>query len=58
MLYEVITVILQVQAAGFELVDSSDLFFTPDDELRYEVGRKTVQGNTDRFSLLFRKPTE
>jgi predicted methyltransferase len=51
-----VEVILQVQAAGFELVESSDLFFKPDDELRYEVGRKTVKGNTDRFALLFRKP--
>lgn len=53
-----VQVILEVQAAGFELVDSSDLFFTPDDELRYEVGRKTVKGNTDRFALLFRKPEQ
>ena len=25
-------------------------------ELRYEVGRRSVSGNTDRFTLLFRKP--
>ena len=43
---------------GQFLVDSSDLFFKPDDELRYEVGRKTVTGNTDRFSLLFQKPSQ
>ena len=48
--------ILEIQAAGFELVKSSDLHYRPDDELRYEVGRKTVRGNTDRFVLLFRKP--
>jgi len=48
--------ILEIQAAGFELVDFSDLHYRPDDELRYEVGRKTVRGNTDRFALLFRKP--
>ena len=53
---EPVAVILGVQAAGFELIDSSDMFFKPDDELRYEVGRKSVAGNTDRFSLLFRKP--
>lgn len=52
-----VRVILEVQAAGFEFVDYSDLFFKPDDELRYEVGRKSVKGNTDRFSLLFRKMT-
>jgi len=48
--------ILEIQAAGFELVDYSDLHYRPDDELRYEVGRKTVRGNTDRFTFLFRKP--
>jgi predicted methyltransferase len=53
-----VQVILEVQAAGFELVDTADLFFKPDDELRYEVGRKTVKGNTDRFALLFRKPEQ
>ena len=53
-----VAVIKEVQAAGFELIDYADLFFKPDDELRYEVGRKTVKGNTDRFSLLFQKPME
>lgn len=47
--------IKEIQAAGFELVDYSDLHFRPDDELRYEVGRKTVTGNTDRFTLKFVK---
>jgi predicted methyltransferase len=47
--------IREIQAAGFELVDFSDLHFRPDDELRYEVGRKTVTGNTDRWTLKFRK---
>ena len=41
---------------GFELVDYSDLHFRSDDELEYEVGRRSVSGNTDRFTLLFRKP--
>lgn len=48
--------IKEIQAAGFQLVDFSDIHFKPDDELRYEVGRKSVTGNTDRFLLLFRKP--
>ena len=48
--------ILEIQSAGFELVKFADLHYRPDDELRYEVGRKTVTGNTDRFTLLFRKP--
>jgi predicted methyltransferase len=41
---------------GYEFVAYSDLHYRPDDELRFEVGRRTVTGNTDRFSLLFRKP--
>lgn len=51
-----IDIIKEVQAAGFVLVDYSTLHYRPDDELRYEVGRKTVTGNTDRFTLLFKKP--
>jgi len=47
--------IKEIQASGFELVDYSDLHFHPDDELRYEVGRRTVTGNTDRFTLKFVK---
>ena len=51
-----VRIIHEVLAAGFEFVDFSDLHYRPDDELRFEVGRKTVTGNTDRFTLLFRKP--
>ena len=51
-----VDLIKQVQATGFQFVDWSDMFFKADDELRYEVGRKTVTGNTDRFALLFMKP--
>ena len=47
--------IKEIQSAGFKLVDYSDLHFRPDDELRYEVGRKSVTGNTDRFTLKFIK---
>ena len=53
---DVVQIIKEVQSAGFELVDYSDLHYRPDDELRYEVGRATVTGNTDRYTLLFRKP--
>jgi len=48
--------ILEIQAAGFELVDFADLHYRADDELRFEVGRKTVTGNTDRWTLKFQKP--
>ena len=51
-----VQMIKEIQAVGFELVDYSDLHYRPDDELRYEVGRRSVTGNTDRFTLLFRKP--
>ena len=53
---DAVKVILDVQAAGFRLEKSSDMFYRPDDELRYEVGRKTIRGNTDRFTLVFKKP--
>jgi predicted methyltransferase len=46
----------EIEAAGFEFVDYSDLHLRLDDELRYEVGRKTVTGNTDRWTLKFVKP--
>lgn len=51
-----VLVIKEIQAAGFVLEDFSPLHFKADDELRYEVGRKSVTGNSDRFMLLFRKP--
>lgn len=51
-----VRMIAEIQAVGFELVDFAELHYRPDDELRYEVGRRTVTGNTDRFTLLFRKP--
>lgn len=53
---DVVEIIKEALEAGFELVDYSDLHYRPDDELRYEVGRRTVTGNTDRFTLKFRKP--
>ncbi len=48
--------IKEIQQAGFEFVDYSDLHYRLDEELRYEVGRKSVTGNTDRFTFLFKKP--
>jgi predicted methyltransferase len=51
-----VLVIKEMLDIGFEFVDYSDLHFRPDDELEYEVGRRTVTGNTDRFTFLFRKP--
>jgi len=48
--------IKEIEAAGFIFTDFSDLHLRLDDELRYEVGRKTVTGNTDRWTLKFIKP--
>jgi predicted methyltransferase len=51
-----VMIIKEMLDAGFEFVDYSDLHYRADDELVYEVGRRSVTGNTDRFTLLFRKP--
>lgn len=48
--------IKEILEAGFEFVDYSDLHRRQDDELRYEVGAKSVTGNTDRWTFKFRKP--
>jgi predicted methyltransferase len=51
-----VLVIKEMLDIGFEFVDYADLHFRADDELEYEVGRRSVSGNTDRFTMLFRKP--
>ncbi|RBP48533.1 class I SAM-dependent methyltransferase [Arenicella xantha] len=51
-----VQIIKEALDSGFEFVAFSDLHYKADDELRYEVGRKSVTGNTDRFTLKFRKP--
>ncbi len=51
-----VLVIKELLHLGFEFVAYSDLHYRADDELEYEVGRRSVSGNTDRFTLLFRKP--
>lgn len=51
-----VKVLDEIQAAGFELEKYSGMFYRPDDTLQFEVGRKTVTGNTDRFFFVFKKP--
>jgi len=51
-----VRVVKEMLDIGFEFVGYSDLHYRADDELRYEVGRRSVTGNTDRFTFLFRKP--
>ena len=51
-----VMVIKELMDLGFEFEGYTDLHYRADDELQYEVGRRSVTGNTDRFTLLFRKP--
>ncbi len=51
-----VQIIKEALDAGFEFAAFSDLHFRADDELRYEVGRRSVAGNSDRFTLKFVKP--
>jgi predicted methyltransferase len=51
-----VLIIKDMLDAGVEFVAYSDLHYRADDELEYEVGRRSVSGNTDRFTFLFRKP--
>ncbi|GLP96542.1 class I SAM-dependent methyltransferase [Paraferrimonas sedimenticola] len=54
--FDPVLAIKEIQEAGFVLVDFSDLHYRLDDELRYEVGRRSVSGNTDRWTIKFVKP--
>lgn len=54
--FDPVVAIQEVLAAGFVLEAVSDLHYRPDDSLQFNTTRKTVQGNSDRFTLLFRKP--
>jgi predicted methyltransferase len=51
-----VLVIKEVQDAGFELVDFSNLYYRPNDALALEVANPEVNDRTDRIALLFRKP--
>lgn len=48
----------ELVAAGFELVEESDLLSHPDDPRSANVFEETIRGKTDRFVLVLRKPTE
>jgi predicted methyltransferase len=51
-----VQVIKEVEAAGFQFVDYSNLHYRPDDELRFDSQRESLGGYSDRFTLKFRKP--
>ncbi|WP_395338798.1 class I SAM-dependent methyltransferase [Ningiella sp. W23] len=54
--FDPVKAIKEIQDAGFVLVDYSTLHYKEDDELEYEVGARSVSGNTDRWTLKFIKP--
>lgn len=51
-----VKVIREVESAGFEFVDYSSLHYRPDDELKYDTTRPSINRYSDRFTLKFRKP--
>ena len=51
-----VLIIKEVQAAGFQLVDFSNLYYRSNDALALEVANPEVNDRTDRTALLFRKP--
>ena len=51
-----VLVIKEMIDVGFEFVDFSPMHYHPEDDLTKEVGTPGVRGNTDRFTLKFRKP--
>ena len=50
------TIRAEVEAAGFELVEDSDLLANPDDDRTLGMRDPAIRGNTDRAVFVFRKP--
>ncbi|GAB4539737.1 MAG: class I SAM-dependent methyltransferase [Parvularculaceae bacterium] len=48
----------ELLAAGFQLVDESDLLRNPEDPRDISIFAPEIRGKTDRFIYLFRKPTD
>ncbi|MEM7703939.1 MAG: methyltransferase [Pseudomonadota bacterium] len=51
-----VEIIKEAQDAGFMLHSYTNLHYKPADDLTLEVGNDKVTGQTDRFTLVFRKP--
>lgn len=51
-----VLVIKELTQLGFKFEDYSQLHYHPEDDLAQEVGTPGIRGNTDRFTLKFRKP--
>jgi predicted methyltransferase len=50
------TVLADFKAAGFELVEDSDVLANPADDHTLKVFDPTIRGKTDRMALVFRRP--
>ena len=51
-----VQIIKELLEIGFELDDYSDIHSRPADELMYDSTDDSINGNSDRFTLKFRKP--
>ncbi len=51
-----VEIVKEALDAGFEFVGFSDLHYRPDDELRYDTTRPSIDRFSDRFTLKLRKP--
>lgn len=51
-----VLIIKEMLDVGFELDAFSDMHYHTEDDLAQEVGTPGVRGNTDRFTLRFKKP--
>jgi len=49
-------VIKEIQSVGFEFIDYTDLHYNPNDELKIDPTVPSLNGNSDRFTMKFRKP--
>ena len=49
-------VVSEIEAAGFQLEDQSDLLRNPDDDHSQPMDAPGIRGRTDRFVLRFVKP--
>lgn len=51
-----VQIIKEVEAAGFDFVDYSDLHSRPEDDLQGDTKQDSLPNESDRFTLKFRKP--
>jgi len=51
-----VLMIKEIISAGFEFVDFSDIHARPNDGLIYDTTHQSINRDSDRFSLKFRKP--